>query len=428
MRRYIVLIVSLGLTSLMNVSAQASCSVAPDKPLLTYTSDAGGVEFKIAPATTGCVATTLNYTYAYYDESGKVWEKWSSWAVGSSTGKSFTFKVPTIFGKSRVAFAATSSNKWGTSLNTRESDSSTGIEFSIVAKTTISALINNKLMKFEISHPDSAICSNYLGSRDSFNCNIPIKYRITSEDPTNSFYGNGKVYTEAGQDVGYFGSSTFLSAPNARWDSTSISVAMPMTGKVYLSFTGAGSHHSYKTISQTLISLTVKTAAQVAAEQAAAAKLAAEQEAALELAEKQSQAAKKLTITCTKGKLVKKVTGENPKCPAGYKNPLANFATFQAYSACQLYKKDALYRGAQLKDGGRTLILDGVKESSYRINSVIDEDYQCAIRVMKIPAFVESRIEATRALDGIQSAQWGKVSAFWNFHPDNGLNISFNSR
>ncbi|MFM8843816.1 MAG: hypothetical protein ACKOFJ_06310, partial [Actinomycetota bacterium] len=30
-------------------------------------------------------------------------------------------------------------------------------------------------------------------------------------------------------------------------------------------------------------------------------------------------AAKKTTITCTKGKLVKKVTAVNPKCPAGYK-------------------------------------------------------------------------------------------------------------
>lgn len=30
-------------------------------------------------------------------------------------------------------------------------------------------------------------------------------------------------------------------------------------------------------------------------------------------------AAKKTTITCAKGKLIKKVTGTSPKCPAGYK-------------------------------------------------------------------------------------------------------------
>jgi len=26
-----------------------------------------------------------------------------------------------------------------------------------------------------------------------------------------------------------------------------------------------------------------------------------------------------VSITCTKGKMVKKVSGANPKCPAGYK-------------------------------------------------------------------------------------------------------------
>jgi hypothetical protein len=30
-------------------------------------------------------------------------------------------------------------------------------------------------------------------------------------------------------------------------------------------------------------------------------------------------AAKKTTITCTKGKLTKKITGTNPKCPSGFR-------------------------------------------------------------------------------------------------------------
>jgi hypothetical protein len=43
------------------------------------------------------------------------------------------------------------------------------------------------------------------------------------------------------------------------------------------------------------------------------AKQEAEAKAAL------AAAAKKSTITCVKGKLTKKVTAVNPKCPAGYK-------------------------------------------------------------------------------------------------------------
>jgi hypothetical protein len=64
----------------------------------------------------------------------------------------------------------------------------------------------------------------------------------------------------------------------------------------------------------------------LAAEQRAAAdRLAAEQRAAADrLALEQKAvadrlAAQKTTITCVKGKLIKKVTGSKPKCPAGYK-------------------------------------------------------------------------------------------------------------
>jgi hypothetical protein len=47
-----------------------------------------------------------------------------------------------------------------------------------------------------------------------------------------------------------------------------------------------------------------------------AAELKAKQDAE---AKAKSQATKKITISCIKGKLVKKVTAVNPKCPAGYK-------------------------------------------------------------------------------------------------------------
>ena len=68
-----------------------------------------------------------------------------------------------------------------------------------------------------------------------------------------------------------------------------------------------------------------------AAEAAAAAKAAADAKAALDKAAAEQKAreealraqlgasSKKVTITCIKGKLVKKVTAVNPKCPVGYK-------------------------------------------------------------------------------------------------------------
>ena len=55
--------------------------------------------------------------------------------------------------------------------------------------------------------------------------------------------------------------------------------------------------------------------AKAAADKAAADKAAADKAAAA----KAAAAAKKTTITCIKGKSVKKVTAVKPKCPAGYK-------------------------------------------------------------------------------------------------------------
>jgi membrane protein involved in colicin uptake len=59
-------------------------------------------------------------------------------------------------------------------------------------------------------------------------------------------------------------------------------------------------------------------AAELKAKQEAEAKAAAELKAKQE-AEAKAAATKKKTIACVKGKLVKKVTAINPKCPKGYK-------------------------------------------------------------------------------------------------------------
>ena len=61
-----------------------------------------------------------------------------------------------------------------------------------------------------------------------------------------------------------------------------------------------------------------KVAAELKAKQEADAKAAAELKAKQEAAAK-AAAQKKTTITCVKGKLIKKVTAIKPKCPAGYK-------------------------------------------------------------------------------------------------------------
>jgi hypothetical protein len=62
----------------------------------------------------------------------------------------------------------------------------------------------------------------------------------------------------------------------------------------------------------------VKAAAEVLAKQEAEAMAAAELKAKKK-AEAKVALKKKITITCVKGKLSKKVTAVKPKCPNGYK-------------------------------------------------------------------------------------------------------------
>lgn len=300
------------------------------------------------------------------------------------------------------------------------------------ANTLISAVISGQSFTFEISHPESAVCSNFIpSSPDSLvknhNCNIPMRYRVISQT-SGSFYGNGKVYSEAGVDVGFFGTSTFLDRPSSDWKNSNIYVSMPSNGSVFLFFTGAGNFHTYSIISRKSIQLRVKTSEEVAAEKAEAERAAAERAAAQAAREQSVQNAKKLSITCIKGKSKKQVIDESPTCPKGFTNPLGKYLTFKAFSKCKLYKKDSPYGGARLSDGGRTLVLDSIREYNYSLDTVSNQDLACVKKVIEMPAFVESRIEMTRAIDGLQTGKWGKLSAFWTYHPDSGLNISINSR
>ena len=159
-----------------------------------------------------------------------------------------------------------------------------------------------------------------------------------------------------------------------------------------------------------------------------AAKLAADKAEAAAAAEIARQDAKKLTITCEKGKVKKKITGETPKCPSGYRNTLDAYLTFKAFSICKLYKKDSYLGGVTLTDGGKTLTFSGVGKYASLVSAGNFADLICALTVLKTPSFVKTQIDTTRALDGMQKATWGKISALWTYHPDNGMNISFNSK
>ncbi len=94
----------------------------------------------------------------------------------------------------------------------------------------------------------------------------------------------------------------------------------------------------------------------------------------------------------------------------------AKYQTEKAFYLCKLNSRV----GAKIADGGKTLILDGAFKYF-----ITESDYRCVVRNLNMPTSVQRKVEITRALDGMQEASWGRLSAFWNYHPDNGLNITF---
>lgn len=51
-------------------------------------------------------------------------------------------------------------------------------------------------------------------------------------------------------------------------------------------------------------------------------------------------------------------------------------------------------------------------------------DVLCVLTALETPDRVISQMSQTRALDGTLETSWGDYEAFWNYHPDNGMNLT----
>jgi hypothetical protein len=56
------------------------------------------------------------------------------------------------------------------------------------------------------------------------------------------------------------------------------------------------------------------------------------------------------------------------------------------------------------------------------------KDLRCISNLIGMPESVHAKISMTRAIDGIVESTWAGYSAFWNYHPDRGLQITFSEK
>jgi hypothetical protein len=123
------------------------------------------------------------------------------------------------------------------------------------------------------------------------------------------WYSKDRSYTSAGWRINYSGNSW-----TARY-----SPGGSLPGGVFMGYTA-------RAVKIPIIDLFTSAADKAAADKAAADKAAADKAAADDAAavfkaaaDARAAAIKKVTITCTKGKLTKKIKAVKPKCPTGYK-------------------------------------------------------------------------------------------------------------
>ncbi|MCQ1948936.1 hypothetical protein NNX28_03205 [Arthrobacter sp. zg-Y859] len=93
-------------------------------------------------------------------------------------------------------------------------------------------------------------------------------------------------------------------------------------------------------------------------------------------------------------------------------------ALLDAVELCELTDQT----GIELGDEGQSLTMSGQGEETLGYGADF-LDIHCVLSAIDMPDSVGSRLGNTRALDGTQTAQWGEFSTFWNYHPDDGMNV-----
>lgn len=74
-----------------------------------------------------------------------------------------------------------------------------------------------------------------------------------------------------------------------------------------------------------------------------------------------------------------------------------------------------------LGDEGRSLTADHQGDEDAAGASL--EELVCVLAMSDVPDSVIAQMEQTRALDGMQSAEWDGLTATWTYHPDNGMDL-----
>ena len=263
-----------------------SCSKAPEIPNLAFSNLSDGVQFTSSAKATGDRATSLYYSYTYFDGFKNAWDTWSSWFNSSPTGV-ISFKATNANNKTYVAFAVYASNSCGQSSQARESSNQMGVKLpsssaiSTTGSTDAAAeLIDANAASLDAINAAKEAASQFSKERAKCVATYPSMDVTTLTKYSDYCLELDSKYASLVQKIYAFNATKFVTVDQAN--------------------NGTDTANSYAEEVDILVArMQDITSTLVAASYKAATK--------------------KTTINCVKGKLIKKVTASKPVCPAGYK-------------------------------------------------------------------------------------------------------------
>jgi hypothetical protein len=75
-----------------------------------------------------------------------------------------------------------------------------------------------------------------------------------------------------------------------------------------------------------------------------------------------------------------------------------------------------------LADEDKTLVIDMMGQD-YGSGTATFADIECVLDELGAPQSIVAKMGSTRALDGMQTANWSDYEATWTYHPDDGLDV-----
>lgn len=112
------------------------------------------------------------------------------------------------------------------------------------------------------------------------------------------------------------------------------------------------------------------------------------------------------------------LTTDSKKSTSAGTNPLQVGLVTEA----PLKKASAECAAGTLADENETLVIDMAGED-YGSGTATFADIECVLDELAAPQSIVAKMGSTRALDGMQTADWSGYEATWTYHPDDGLDL-----